>query len=189
MTAPDVFERIVRSLESLEVPYMLTGSLASSYHAVPRATQDVDLVIAPTRQQLQQLVKALPVSEYYADETAALEAYDTESLFNVIDLATGWKIDFIIRKSRPFSRLEFERRRRVDFEGSQLFIATAEVVVLSKLEWAKLGASQRQIEDAAAILRIRADEIDLTYIEKWVVELQLQTEWNAARQRAGVGPG
>jgi hypothetical protein len=43
----------------------------------------------------------------------------------------------------------------VEFEGMHVPIATAEEVVLAKLEWAKLGESARQVEDAAGILRAR----------------------------------
>jgi hypothetical protein len=37
---------IVGILEDSRVPYMLTGSLAAAYYAMPRATQDVDFVIS-----------------------------------------------------------------------------------------------------------------------------------------------
>ena len=96
MTAPDVFRRVVQALDAAGIPYMLTGSFASAYHAVPRATQDIDLVIAPDRDQLGELVRAFSAPSYDCDAGAALEALEEESLFNVIDLATGWKIDFII---------------------------------------------------------------------------------------------
>ena len=78
---------------------------------------------------------------------------DVEVQFNVIDLATGWKIDFIIRKSRPFSETEFERRSEVHFEGLRLHIAQPEDVIIAKLEWAKRASSERQIEDVAGILK------------------------------------
>jgi len=76
-------------------------------------------------------------------------------LFNVIDLASGWKIDLIIRKSRAFSQEEFHRRQRVDLQTLSLYVASAEDVVVAKLEWSKLAQSQRQIEDVAGILRVR----------------------------------
>jgi hypothetical protein len=52
VTASEVFRRILGAVESTGIPYMLTGSFASSYHGTPRATQDIDLVIAPKRAQL-----------------------------------------------------------------------------------------------------------------------------------------
>ena len=165
---------------------MLTGSFASSYHGSPRATQDIDIVIAPSPDQLRALVRFLPETEYYVDLDAALDGLARETQFNVLDLATGWKMDLIIRKSRPFSRVEFDRRAAVDLQGLRLFIATAEDVLLAKLEWAKLGHSQRQIEDAAGIIRIRPDELDREYIENWVRQLNLEQEWKIACRGAGI---
>ena len=111
MNFPDVLLRITVALDRAGVAYMLTGSFASAYYGSLRSTQDIDLVIAATPQQLQTLIQGLPSGEYYADLDAALEAFKRESMFNVIDLRTGWKIDMIICKSRAFSREEFGRRR------------------------------------------------------------------------------
>ncbi|HEX2188921.1 MAG TPA: hypothetical protein VHG51_08495 [Longimicrobiaceae bacterium] len=182
----DVFRRVIGALEQVGIPYMLTGSFASSYHGAPRATQDIDVVISATPEQLTRLVELLPRAEYYVDRGAALEAHRMQGQFNVIDLATGWKVDLMMRKSRPFSQEEFARRYVVDFGGIRLSVATAEDVLIAKLEWAKLGASQRQIEDAASILRIRLTDIDQQYISRWVRQLRLDEQWEAARRIAGV---
>ncbi|HKW19142.1 MAG TPA: hypothetical protein VJO35_16670 [Terriglobales bacterium] len=142
---------------------------------------DFDIVIAATREQIRNFVGALPADEYYVDLGTALDAYSRESLFNVIDSVTGWKIDFIFRKSRTFSQEEFRRRKLIDFQGLQLFVATAEDVIIAKLEWAKLARSHRQLEDVAGILRLRSETLDHRYITKWVGELDLTTEWQTAQ--------
>jgi hypothetical protein len=185
MSPREVLQRIIGVLNATGVPYMLTGSLASAYHGLPRATQDIDLVIAPSEGQLRELVARFRMPDHYVDEQTAVEAYRHESQFNVLDLSTGWKIDFIIRRSRPFSRTEFERRTVVDFEGMPIAIARAEDVILAKLEWARTGESERQVEDAAGILRVRAGELDLQYLDRWARELQLEAQWEAARRRSG----
>ena len=46
----DLLRRATAALEMHEIPYMLTGSLASSMYGIPRATNDIDIVIAPTKQ-------------------------------------------------------------------------------------------------------------------------------------------
>ncbi len=163
---------------------MLTGSFASSYHGAPRATQDVDLVIAPTGDQLRAFVALLPRDEFYVDERAALEALRLEGQFNLIDLRSGWKVDLIIRKSRPFSREEFDRRRVIELEGSDVPIATPEDLLIAKMEWARMGESARQIEDAARMLRVRARQLDQSYIERWVTELGLEEQWDAVKRIA-----
>jgi hypothetical protein len=184
----DLFRRVTGALDQAGIPYMLTGSFASSYHGAPRATQDIDLVISATPEQLRTLVGLLPKQEYYLDAGAALEAQRQQGQFNVIDLATGWKVDLIIRKLRPFSQEEFDRRTVVDFMEMRLTLATAEDVLIAKLEWAKLGESQRQLEDAAGILRARSGELDQAYLEKWVRELQLNEQWEMACRLAEIAP-
>lgn len=186
MSVTEVIQRITTALDRAGIAYMLTGSFASAYYGAPRTTQDIDLVLAATPAQLQTFVQLLPGDEYYVDLDAALEAHRRQSWFNVIDLATGWKIDLIIRKSRPFSEEEFSRRQRVNLQEIPLFIASAEDIVVSKLEWAKRAQSQRHIEDVAGILRMRWDLLDRAYLQKWIGELGLQTEWNDARRVAGI---
>ncbi len=164
---------------------MLTGSFASAYHGEPRATQDIDLIIAATTEQVRQLAGLLPEDEYYFDIDDALEAVRRQSMFNVIDLQTGWKLDFILRKPLPFELVKFQRRVSVDYNGNTLFIATAEDIIISKLEWSKAGESERQLRDVAGILKIRND-IDRAYIEGWVATLDLGTQWTTARILAGL---
>jgi len=180
MSTTDVFQRIVTALDHAGIPFMLTGSFASSLHGVTRATQDIDLVVAPTEESLRSFVAALPAEEYYVDPEAALEALRRRSQFNVVDLATGWKIDLMIRRDRPFSRREFERRLSIEFAGVTLAVATAEDVILAKLEWARESGSQRQVEDVAGILSLRWDDLDRDYIARGVAELDLERLWAEA---------
>lgn len=163
---------------------MLTGSYASSVHGEPRATQDIDIVIAPSRAQLLALLRHLPDTEYYVSEEAALDALAQRGQFNVIDFGTGWKVDFIIIKAREFSREEFARRCAVVVEDFELSVASAEDVLIAKLEWAKLGGSARQIEDAAGIVRLQADRLDRAYVEKWTTRLGLEAQWADALAKA-----
>lgn len=184
-TIDDVVRRLIHALDAAGVPYMLTGSFASSLHGMPRATQDIDLVIAPNPANLEALLKHFPEDQYYVNRETALEAYRRGSLFNVIDFASGWKIDFIVRKSRDFSMLEFDRRVPTKIFGTTLFVASPEDVLISKLEWAKLAESERQIEDAAGIIRTQGQDLDTAYIEDWTSKLGLQAEWANAKQKAG----
>jgi hypothetical protein len=181
-----VFRRIAEVLNTTEVPYMLTGSFASSYFGVLRSTHDIDIVIAASIPQVSQLVQYLQASDYYADQKAALDAHREQSMFNAIDNQTGWKIDFIFRKSNAYSQEAFQRRKSVQFQGVQMFVASSEDVIVSKLDWAKMGGSTRQIEDVAAVLKKQHQVIDFAYIEKWVKELGLHAEWSNARKSAGL---
>ena len=185
MKSEDFLRIIHASLESAEVPYMLTGSLASSLHGVPRATHDVDFVVAPTREQLRLLLERFKRMGLYVSTEAAIAALARKTDFNVIDFEGGGKVDLVIKKDRPFSDAEFNRRRKVDFDGLSMSVATAEDIVIAKLEWAKIGGSDRQIDDVAGILRVQKEALDSGYIEQWVGSLGLEEQWQVARAKAG----
>jgi hypothetical protein len=189
MNFPEAVARIAAALDRARIPYMITGSFASVFYGSPRSTQDIDLVIDADAKRLCALEEILPAEKYYFELEGALEALKRESLFNVIDQRTGWKIDVIIRKSREFSVEEFQRRRRVNIEGLEISVATPEDLILAKLEWSKLGQSQRQMEDSARILQMHWGVLDRQYLSRWISVLAIEKEWNEALQTAGIsGP-
>ena len=50
-------------LRAAGIPYMVAGSLASSFHGEPRATQDIDVVIDPKLGPFQRFLGALGDSD------------------------------------------------------------------------------------------------------------------------------
>lgn len=186
MTAEhEAIGRLVRHLERLKVPYMVAGSVASSHHGRPRATNDADVVIDPSPQALEQLVTSLAAEGYYVDPTIARRALSARRLFNVIDPESAFKVDLIIRKERPFSREEFARRTRFVLAGMSVELATAEDTMLAKLEWArKAGGSERQLDDVAGILQVSGARLDRAYIEKWADALGVTDLWQQVARAA-----
>jgi hypothetical protein len=172
---------VTAALESASIPYMVVGSFASTVHGKPRTTHDLDIVIDPTAATLDQFLGALDPDEYYVDPDVARDALRRRSMFNLIDMNTAWKIDLVIRKNRPFSVLELQRRTILPIANVDVPTATAEDTIIAKLEWAKLGASERQLVDVAGILRVRSDALDFAYIEHWVEALDLGEPWSRAR--------
>jgi hypothetical protein len=182
-----LLERLVRILDGARVPFMIAGSFASTTHGVPRTTQDLDLVIdPPDLAALDALVASMPADAYYVDAEAARDAFRRRSMFNVVDQASGWKVDFIIRKNRPFSREEFERRMAVSLLDVAVYVASAEDTIVAKLEWSKhAGGSERQRRDVAGILATVGKGLDRPYIERWVRDLDLADEWRMAQATEG----
>ena len=166
--------------------HMLVGSFASTFFGASRSTFDIDLVIEAVPDQLRRLVQDLQADGYYAELDAALNAHKHESMFNVIDSATGWKIDLIFRQSRGFDREEFRRRRLAKLFDIELFVASVEDVIISKLEWAKLGGSQSQIEDVARLLLAHWQALDQNYLHPWIDALALHRQWEDAKRMAEI---
>jgi hypothetical protein len=178
----DVLAAIVDHLETLRIPYMVTGSFASSVHGRPRTTHDADIVIDPSAAALGGLVAALSAAGFYVDPTTAADALRSRRQFNVIETTTAFKVDLIIMKDRPFSREEMARRERTDLGGVGAALATPEDTILSKLEWAKkAGGSERQIEDARGIVQVKGADLDHDYLERWARDLGILDLWHRIR--------
>ncbi len=77
----------------LKIPYYIVGSLASSLYGIPRATADVDLIADIRQQHIRSLVKSLH-KDFYVDEERIQISVRNRSSFNIIHLATMFKIVF-----------------------------------------------------------------------------------------------
>ena len=176
-------EKLVDSLEAAGIEYMISGSVVSSFHGRPRATNDANIVIAPTEKQLYTFAQSLG-KDYYVSMEAVREAFIHNSMFNVIDIQDGWKADFIIRKDRAFSCEEFQRRLRVKIMGMDFWITSPEDVILSKLEWAKNRQSQQQFQDALGVVMVQWGHIDKEYLNRWAKELQIESSLKKLMKQA-----
>jgi hypothetical protein len=177
VTASEFLRRLVSMLDTAAVPYMLAGSFASAYHGTPRTTQDVDLVIDPGRETLDAFVSQALEAGYYVDRDHAHEALRQRRQFNVLDPRSGWKADLVVLKDRAFSREEFGRRKSATMFGADVFVASAEDTILSKLEWAARSGSERQLADVAGIVRLKGAILDRAYVERWARELGVLDLW------------
>lgn len=167
----ELLRTVVAALEAADIPHMLTGSFASAIHGQPRATRDIDIVIDPGTAEIEILVGLLPEERFYVgDARAALADRD---MFNVIDVTSGWKVDLIIRKDRPFSREELARRRPAVVAGVETYLSTPEDAILSKLEWHAMSGSDTQRRDVVEMIIANLDTLDRTYLDRWADELDL----------------
>lgn len=189
-TALDVLRRLVDKLDHCSINYMLVGSFASSLHGEPRSTQDIDIVVDTDEDGLSRLLEDLPAGAWYVDHTTARRALRSRSQFNVIDMATVWKVDIIFRKADSHAQSAFSRRVRGRVGDVAVTAESAEDTVISKLRWAALaGGSERQIRDVAGVLKVREGELDFDYVEVWVDRLGLRDMLDAAIAAAVVPTG
>jgi hypothetical protein len=175
-----VVAAVIDTLDRLGLRSMLTGSFASNFHGVPRMTQDADLVVELGEAPAMRLAAVL-ARDFYVSEEAIRDAVRRRGMFNVIHFETGFKIDVVVRKARPFSEEEFRRRVPGMLAGRPVSFASAEDTILSKLEWARAGNSDRQYRDAVGIVSVQGRQLDWVYLEKWAAELGLRDLLDRAR--------
>jgi hypothetical protein len=168
MSQEEFFATVVQVLNQLNISYMLTGSVASSFYGEPRSTHDIDFVIVIAPPDAKKLAKSFEKARYYLSEETIQEAMAHGSPFNLIDSYTGLKADFWPLKPDSYHQTCFNRRKKHRIFGNDTYIASPEDLILTKLEWCKLsGESQVQFKDALGIYEVQRKNLDLEYIFKW----------------------
>jgi len=174
----DVALAVARALERCDIGYFLGGSLASSYQGEPRATNDIDFVVALSGSDAVAFAHALG-PEFDVDIKALEEAARQGRPWNVIHLPSVTKIDLIMRGREPFDESEFSRRKPAEVRPDEsLNMKTPEDTVLRKLLWYRDtgGVSDRQWRDVVGVLRHSGNVMDADYLARWAATLELD-EW------------
>ncbi len=185
MTQEEVLQEVLQRLEDFDIHYMVAGSYASNQYSAPRATFDADVIIECDEHTLRMLMRSFP-DDYYADEQAAMDALHHRSLCGVLHKPSGFKVDLIFLKDRRFSTYEFKRRTLRPFHGAERWISSPEDVILSKLEWSKMGNSERQLNDALAIVKTQREKLDVPYLTEWAKQLHVEDMLNDLLKLAGM---
>lgn len=187
MSQPELLEKVIAVLNSAAIDYMITGSIVSSLQGEPRATHDIDIVVAITNNAIQQLVQAFALPEYFLDQDTIREAVDHQSMFNLIDLDDGDKVDFWILSDEPFDRSRFSRKYSQSFLGLELLVSRPEDTIIAKLRWAKLsGGSEKQFIDALRVYEVQYEILNRPYLDEWASRLELEDLWERLQKEAVV---
>ncbi len=151
---------------------MLSGSVAMSIYVIPRATRDIDFIIHLDAQNVDGFVQHFQQG-YYCDKESILEAIKYRRMFNIIDHKSGFKADFVVLKDEPFRQEEFNRRRKVNSFGLDVFVVSPEDLLISKLIWIQELQSSIQKDDIINLAQLA--DLDWPYVQNWVKELHLNT--------------
>ena len=171
-----------RIFEALGIPYLLGGSMASTFHGEPRATLDADFAVHLRPEDVGMLFRAL-ADQFYVDELSVLEAATSKRMFNVIHSKAFIKVDVHVREATGHSAEEMSRAARVELlEGEVVRVATPEDTVLRKLWWYRMGdeASDRQWRDVIGVLQLSELKLDEEYMRLWSDSLGVRDLFDSA---------
>lgn len=129
--------------------------MASASYGEPCLTIDMDVVMMLRLEDVAKLNAAFPEPDYYFPFEAACDAVKTRFQFNILHLPSGLKIDVLIATGSEFDRQRFSRSRlyQLGHDFSSI-LASPEDVVIKKLEYFKLGGSEKHLRDIVGILKV-----------------------------------
>jgi hypothetical protein len=184
MEPSELLRRFIEIVDRLGIPYLITGSMATIAYGEPRFTNDIDVVVPLRLDQVDRFCESFPAPEFYCYRESVMQAVRDRFQFNIIHSESGLKIDVIIPDDSDFNRSRLARGVRLpggpDFE---ICFASLEDVILKKLEYYRLGGSDKHIRDIAGVLKVQQDRVDYDYIKTWAKKLGLGDTWREVLER------
>ena len=156
---PDLslYLHILQTLEQIEVPYMVIGAFAGTFYGITRTTFDIDIIVLLSEKHIQALADSYPLPRYYADPYQMRNAIQIKSIFNIIDIDRGEKVDMFPLQTDARYKEAFERRIRRTIRAAhatpfEIWCARPEDVIIGKLmAWAE-SQSRRHETDIYEIM-------------------------------------
>lgn len=160
---------ITHVLESQHIDYAIVGGIANAIWGEPRATVDVDVTVAVEDENLRATIPAIAAHFHPAIPDPVAFVEQTRVL--PLDTADGVRVD-VIFALLPFELEAIRRARKVPLGERTVAVVTPEDLVLMKI----ISERTRDLLDAEAIVRRRANELDRPYLEPRIRELATALE-------------
>ncbi len=165
----NILRMVAGRLESAGIQYMLTGSMAMNFYAVPRMTRDIDMIAGIAVENAGEFCDIFK-NDFYVEQDDIADAVKTSGSFNIIHNETLVKVDIFIKKREPYRDLAFNRRRKQEVSGFNVQVVSPEDLIISKLLWAKDSESESQMRDVRNLID-SAKNLDWQYMTTWAGKL------------------
>ncbi len=162
MSIDDVTFALLDALEAARCDYLLVGAIAAIHYGITRSTFDVDVVAQIEPRQVADMASKLG-PDYRLEPQQSFEVFTGKTMHVIYFTGTPFKIDLFPLTGDPFDQQRFSRRRKVRLHGRDVFLPTAEDVIVQKLRWGR----SKDLEDARDIIAVQGPSLDWPYIERW----------------------
>ena len=179
MEQDELLRQVVDTLERLDLPYLITGSMATILYGEPRFTNGIDVVVQLPANRIDALVECFPSEEFYLDSERIRQAVAARTQFNILHPASGLKIDIMIPAMDAFDRSRFARATLAHpADDSEATFAAPEDVIIKKMQFYAKGGSEKHLRDITGVLQVSGTEVDRDYVAEWADRLWLRAIWD-----------
>jgi len=158
----EILEKLALALDARRIPYMVIGGQAVLLYGEPRLTQDIDLTIGRTADQVGDILELARQFAWKILVEHPVEFVRDTLVLPCLDPSTGIRLDFIFSYS-AYEKQALERARRVPMGQAEVRFASPEDVVIHKM----IAGRPRDMEDVKSLLTKNRD-LDVDYIREWL---------------------
>jgi hypothetical protein len=168
MNSVEATAAVIDALEAGHIDYMVVGAYSANAYGIGRSTNDADIVVSITSDQMHELRSRLG-PDFRFDRQLQMEAF-TGSYRNVITyIPTKFQIElFRLNQQDDHHRERFQRRRRILLAevNRETWLPTAEDVIIQKLRWQR----RKDLDDCVNIIAVNGPRLDWEYINAWAAK-------------------
>ena len=164
MTTGEAALPVAKALEEEAIPYIIVGGYSSNTYGIPRATKDVDVVVAIAAARLTDLLYRLGgAGQRESQLSFETNRSTTREIFEL--KGTPLMVELFSLSQDEHDQARFHRRKRRDMSGFPVWMPTAGDVVVLKLRWAR----PKDIDDIRNALLVQSREgcLDWDYMRGW----------------------
>jgi len=166
VTGEEATIAVIDALGSLGIPYMLVGSLSSNFYGIPRSTQDADFVVQLKGFSIGIILDRLG-PEFRLEPQISFEIIQASTRYVLKLINNPFHIELFLLSDEEYDQERFSRRRYVSILGREVYILTAEDVIITKLRWSLHGRRIKDRDDVRNVLAIQGKVLDWNYIQQW----------------------
>ena len=174
---------VLDALESAGISYLIGGAVAAWAWGEPRSTLDLDLVVNIPLEAIGRLSTELEKRDMLVPEEIILDNILENRVdlpINAIHMYSGYKADlYPLREGDELRVSAFRRRQKVDFGETfgEVYLHSPEDLIIYKLWYYSISQQTKHIRDVTSIVMSLGDELDFSYIEKWVIDKGVVNIW------------
>jgi hypothetical protein len=174
---------LLAGIARIQAPWMLGGSVGAMCYSEPRATLDVDCILAVRPGHEQRIIAAFPEADFYCPPDTVIRhelARGAMGSFNIIHHETGFKADCYPCGDDDLMRWGLSRAQEMPISGIRVPVAPPEYIVSMKLRYFAISGQDKHLRDIRSIIRL-LPTLDATIVNAWAVRYGVADAWRLAQ--------
>ena len=179
---------LAKTFKHLDIPYALSGSLASSLYGMQRATLQLDLIADLGQQHGESLREQLVSQYYFCEEEVKIALEQSVPFIKLIHLKSLLKVVITFPKILAADQQVFQRMWQVPLvEGGQAITVLAPEDVILQLLYDFSNERDDDVwYDLLAVVKVQRTDLDMSFLAQQAAVLNVTELLERAMDDAGL---